>query len=98
MTGTQPEVSVPDDHSNDGANDSVVSAFGYKQELNRALKFFSLFAVAFSVVSISTGIFLNYGFAINSFGPASIWIWPIASVGQILMALIIAELSTKIPV
>jgi amino acid transporter len=77
--------------------DSVVSAFGYKQELNRALKFFSLFAVAFSVVSISTGVFLNYGFALNSFGPASIWTWPIAAVGQIAMALIIAELSTKIP-
>jgi amino acid transporter len=78
-------------------NDSVVSAFGYTQELNRALKFFSLFAVAFSVVSISTGVFLNYGFALNSFGPASIWTWPIAAVGQIVMALIMAELATKIP-
>ena len=78
-------------------NDSVVSAFGYTQELNRALKFFSLFAVAFSVVSISTGVFLNYGFAINSFGPAAIWTWPIAAVGQIVMALIMAELATKIP-
>jgi amino acid transporter len=78
-------------------NDSVVSAFGYKQELNRTLRFFSLFAVAFSVVSISTGLFLNYGFALNAFGPASIWTWPIAVAGQIAMALIIAELSTKIP-
>jgi amino acid transporter len=101
MTGTSPEVSVPDDApdnaATDSATDSVVSAFGYKQELNRALKFFSLFAVAFSVVSISTGIFLNYGFAINSFGPASIWTWPIAVVGQVTMALIMAELATKIP-
>jgi amino acid transporter len=78
-------------------NDSVVNAFGYTQELNRALKFFSLFAVSFSVVSISTGVFLNYGFALNSFGPASIWTWPIAAVGQIVMALIMAELATKIP-
>ena len=78
-------------------NDSVVNAFGYTQELNRALKFFSLFAVAFSVVPISTGVFLNYGFAINSFGPAAIWTWPIAAVGQIIMALIMAELATKIP-
>jgi amino acid transporter len=84
-------------HANTVDNDSVVSAFGYKQELDRALKFFSLFAVSFSVVSISTGVFLNYGFAINSFGPAGIWTWPIAAVGQIVMALIMAELSTKIP-
>ena len=81
----------------EGSADAAVAAFGYKPELRRSLRFFSLFAVAFSVVSISTGLFLNYGFAINSFGPASIWTWPIASVGQILMALIIAELSTKIP-
>ena len=81
----------------EGSADAAVAAFGYKPELRRSLRFFSLFAVAFSVVSISTGLFLNYGFAINSFGPASIWTWPIACVGQILMALIIAELSTKIP-
>lgn len=78
--------------------DAVVEAFGYKPQLRRSLKFFSLFAIAFSVISISTGLFLNYGFGINSFGPAFIWSWPIAAVGQILVALIIAELSTKIPI
>lgn len=78
-------------------HDSAVAAFGYKQELNRTLRFFSLFALSFSIVSISTGIFLNYGFAINQFGGASIWTWPIAAAGQIVMALLIAELSTKIP-
>ncbi|MCW3063860.1 MAG: amino acid permease [Solirubrobacterales bacterium] len=93
----QPEAVAPASESAAADNDSVVSAFGYKQELNRTLRFFSLFAVAFSVVSISTGLFLNFGFAINSYGPASIWTWPIAAVGQVTMALIIAELSTKIP-
>lgn len=77
--------------------DDVVATYGYKRELRRSLRFFSLFAVAFSIVSISTGIFLNYGFGINAFGPAMIWTWPIAGVGQIIMALIISELSTKIP-
>lgn len=86
------------DETTEGSANAAVAAFGYKPQLRRSLKFFSLFAVAFSVVSISTGLFLNYGFALNSFGPASIWTWPIASVGQILMALIIAELSTKIPI
>ena len=95
---TETERSAPDTHGPAAAdNDSVVNAFGYTQELNRTLKFFSLFAVAFSVVSISTGVFLNYGFAINSFGPAAIWTWPIAAVGQVIMALIMAELATKIP-
>jgi amino acid transporter len=78
-------------------HDAKVASFGYPQELKRTLRFFSLFAISFSIVSISTGIFLNYGFAINQFGGASIWTWPIAAAGQIVMALLIAELSTKIP-
>jgi amino acid transporter len=78
-------------------NDATVASFGYTQELKRTLRFFSLFAISFSIVSISTGIFLNYGFAINQYGGASIWTWPIAAAGQIVMALLIAELSTKIP-
>ncbi len=81
----------------EGDQSATLTAFGYKQELRRTLRFFSLFSIAFSIVSISTGIFLNYGFAINEFGGAAIWTWPVAATGQIVMALIIAELSTKIP-
>lgn len=97
MSDVEKQPQVVAEKPAEGSANAAVAAFGYKPELRRSLKFFSLFAVAFSVVSISTGLFLNYGFAINSFGPAAIWTWPIASVGQILMALIIAELSTKIP-
>lgn len=71
--------------------------FGYRQELRRVLRLFAVFSVAFSVVSITTGIFLNYGFGITHLGPVSIWLWPIAAVGQTLVALILAELSTRIP-
>lgn len=96
--GTAAEsVSVSTPGGAENPHDARVAAFGYKQELKRTLRFFSLFALSFSIVSISTGIFLNYGFAINQFGGAAIWTWPIAAVGQIVMALLIAELSTKIP-
>jgi amino acid transporter len=78
-------------------DNSVVSGYGYKHDLKRSLKSFSLFAVAFSIVSISTGVFLNFGWGLNAFGPAMIWTWPIAAIGQIVMALIIAELASKIP-
>ena len=52
-------------------DEAVLSSFGYRQELRRALRLFSLYAVAFSVISITTGITLDYGFAIGNFGPAS---------------------------
>ncbi len=77
--------------------EQVVSQFGYKQELRRRLKFFSVFAVAFSIISITTGIFLNYQTSYSELGGAMIWTWPVAGVGQLLVALVLAELATRIP-
>jgi amino acid transporter len=70
---------------------------GYKPELRRSLRFFSMFAIAFSIISITTGIFLNYGFGLSYWGPASIWTWPIVGVGNMMIALVVAELGTRIP-
>src|ERR1700677_4621517 len=75
----------------------VVERAGYKPELRRSLRFFSMFAIAFSIISITTGIFLNYGFGLAYWGPASIWTWPIVGVGNLMIALIVAELGTRIP-
>jgi amino acid transporter len=80
-----------------GSEEQVVSQFGYTQELRRALKFFSIFSVAFSIISITTGIFLNFGFGFEHLGPAMIWTWPVAAVGQLLVCLVLAELATRIP-
>ena len=56
-------------------DDQILASFGYKQELRRALKLFSLYAVAFSIISITTGIFTNFGFGLAHLGPAFIWFW-----------------------
>ncbi len=79
------------------ADDSINQSFGYKQELRRALKLFSLYAVAFSIISITTGLFANYSVGISHLGAAMIWLWPVAAVGQLLIALVVAELGTRIP-
>ncbi|KJF18154.1 hypothetical protein AXFE_10550 [Acidithrix ferrooxidans] len=52
-----------------------MARFGYVQDLSRSLRFFTLFGVSSSIISIRTGIFLAYGDALNNFGPASIWEW-----------------------
>ncbi|MBA2554718.1 MAG: amino acid permease [Geodermatophilaceae bacterium] len=85
------------EHTAPATEDGAVNEFGYKQELKRVLRLFAVFSVAFSIISITTGIFLNFGFGITHLGPASIWLWPIAAVGQTLVALIFAELATRIP-
>ena len=52
-----------------------------------------MFAIAFSIISITTGIFLNYAFGLSYWGPASIWTWPIVGVGNMMIALVVAELA-----
>jgi amino acid transporter len=77
--------------------DAFVRRSGYRPELRRTLRFFSMFAIAFSIISITTGIFLNYSFGLTHWGPASIWTWPIVAVGNTFIALVVAELGTRIP-
>src|SRR5258708_6496135 len=77
--------------------EAVLEPAGYKPELRPPLRFFSMFAIAFSIISITTGIFLNYGFGLSYWGPAAIWTWPIVGVGNMMIALVVAELGTRIP-
>ncbi len=74
-----------------------VSAFGYRQELRRTLRPFSLFSVSFSVISITAGIFVNFGPSFVELGPAMIWTWPVVALGQFLVVLVMAELASCIP-
>ena len=79
------------------AAEAVLERAGYKPELRRSLRFFSMFAIAFSIISITTGIFLNYGFGLACWGPAAIWTWPIVGACNMMIALVVAELGTRIP-
>ncbi len=74
-----------------------LARFGHPQELRRALGVYSSFAVAFSYISPSTGIFTLYALGIGLGGPAFIWSWPIVFVGQLLVALNFAEVSSHFP-
>ncbi|MGZ5301554.1 MAG: APC family permease, partial [Actinomycetota bacterium] len=72
--------------------------FGYKQELSRSLNTFSSFAVAFSYISPSTGIFTLFYLGLLAVGGWLFWTWPIVAVGQMFVALNFAELSSHFPV
>ncbi len=80
------------------ADVSDLARFGYKQELRRALGVYSSFAVAFSYISPSTGIFTLYALGIGLGGPAFIWSWPIVVIGQLIIGLNFAEVSSHFPV
>jgi len=74
-----------------------VSRFGYRQQLKRSLHGFSSFALSFSLISMTTGIFAGFGFATRQFGPATVWSWILVAAGQLLVALVLAELSAHYP-
>jgi urea carboxylase system permease len=72
--------------------------FGYKQELRRALGVYSSFAVAFSYISPSTGIFTLFALGLGIGGAFFFWSWPLVALGQFIIALNFAEVSSHFPV
>src|SRR5712691_8141377 len=79
-------------------DDAQLRSLGIKPELRRTLGFLSNFAIAFSFISVSTGSFGNFGVGIGLGGPAFFWSWPIVIGGQLLVALVFAELASHFPV
>ena len=81
----------------DRRDNADLAHFGYRQQLARTMGGFSSFAVSFSLISITTGIFTNFGHGLRHAGPAVIWSWTVAIIGQFLVALVVAELANHMP-
>src|SRR6266851_1811634 len=82
-----------------GERDSAdLAQFGYKQELRRGLGTFSSFAVAFSYISPSTGIFTLFALGLTTLGGVLIWTWPVVAAGQFIIAMNFAEVSSHYPI
>src|SRR5579872_3623627 len=89
---------IHDETREEAARDSAdLARFGYKQELKRSLGLFSSFAVAFSYISPSTGIFTLFALGLTTIGGVFIWSWPIVAIGQFMIALGFAELASHYP-
>jgi urea carboxylase system permease len=85
--------------SEQAARDTAdLEKFGYKQELKRELHTFSSFAVAFSYISPSTGIFTLFFLGMAAMGGFLFWTWPVVALMQFFVALNFAELSSHFPV
>jgi amino acid transporter len=75
-----------------------LARYGYSQELKRSLGLFSSFAVAFSYISPSTGIFTLFALGLTTIGGVFIWTWPVVALGQFIVALNFAEVSSHYPI
>jgi amino acid transporter len=93
LMSTSPGVS-----SNTDRDAADLAGFGYKQELKRGLGLFSSFAVAFSYISPSTGIFTLFALGLVTLGGVFIWTWPVVALGQFIVALNFAEVTSHYPI
>src|SRR4249920_740386 len=84
--------------TSDQHDSADLAQFGYKQELKRSLGLSSSFAVAFSYISPSTGIFTLFALGLTTLGGVFIWTWPVVALGQFIIALNFAEVSSHYPV
>ncbi len=81
----------------DAVDEHLLQSFGYEQQLSRSMGPFSSFAISFSLISVMTGIFAGFSVGIRSTGPAVVWAWLVVVLGQLLTALVLAELSVHFP-
>lgn len=79
------------------ADDQLLEQLGYKPELNRVLSLFQNFGVAFCYLSPMVGIFSLYVLGLGSAGPRYLWLMPIVVIGQLFVALVMAELGSHYP-
>ncbi|MFJ5776875.1 APC family permease [Streptomyces sp. NPDC093094] len=88
-----------DGQGGQGGDDSVELG-GHRQELRRTLGSFQVFAISFVFISVAVGIFGIFGTfdeVLRSSGPVGIWLWPVAALGQTLVALVVARFAARIP-
>ncbi len=75
----------------------ILEHFGYEQQLDREMGWFSSFAASFSGVSITAGVLLTLPFVLTQAGTGGIWTWVISAAGCLLIAAIFADLAGRIP-
>lgn len=80
------------------ADEQALADLGYKQELSRAWSGFTNFAISFTIISVLAGTFTTFGTAWNNGGPIAVsWGWPILCVFVLMVALSMAELTSRYP-
>ena len=71
--------------------------YGYQPELKRSMGGFQVFAISFAFMSVAIGIFATYSSVLQNSGPVGMWLWIVATGGQMLIALVYAQFAGRIP-
>jgi amino acid transporter len=72
-------------------------SLGYKQTLRRTIGAFTSFALGFAMVSITAAIFTAFSPPFDNVGGAAIWLWFPIVIGVMMITLVYAHLSARLP-
>jgi len=76
---------------------ALLDTMGYDVTLKREFTFWSAFAVAFAIISPLLGLYTIYGLGLTTGGAAFWWAFPLVLAGQLLTALVFAEMGSRYP-
>jgi amino acid transporter len=85
----------PGEHGSD--DDRDLRSFGYEPQLSRSMGLFSSLSISISCMCITAGIFTVFAYSLSTVGPVFVWTWPIVALGQILVAVVLADLAGRLP-
>ncbi|AHY48106.1 Amino acid transporter (plasmid) [Rubrobacter radiotolerans] len=81
----------------DGSGADYLREFGYEQSLKRDFNLWSVFALAIAFISPIVALYAIFGLAFVTAGPAFWWGFLVVLAGQLLVALVFAELVSRWP-
>jgi amino acid transporter len=79
-------------------DEEQLAEFGYKQELPRVLRLWTNWAIGFAFISPIVGLYTVVALGASTAGPAWVWSVPIVIAGQLLVALVYAQLAARWPI
>ena len=80
------------------SDEDELRAFGYEPQLERSMGAWSSFSISISCMCVTAGVFTTYAYSLGMVGPVFVWTWLIVSIGQLLVALVLAELAGRMPI
>jgi amino acid transporter len=75
-----------------------LAQFGYSQQLHRSIGSYTSFALAFSMISVTTTVFTLFAQPFQSLGGIAIWLWLPVGAGVLLITLVYGHLAARLPV
>src|SRR3954452_6543683 len=95
---TDDQLSTRAEAAASASDEDELRAFGYEPQLERSMGAWSSFSISISCMCVTAGVFTTFAYSLGMVGPVFVWTWLIVSIGQLVVALVLAELAGRMPI